>query len=233
MILFLSGGGNSKDSKELDKRFLDLLPNKKFLYIPVALEGEQNYSYRKCYEWIKDVFSILTSNSPNITMLTDLASANMDFLKSFDAIYIGGGNTYKLIGRMAESKFNKLLLAFVKNGKPVYGGSAGAIIFGKSIATVEEENVNNSSSDQGLNLLKGFSVKCHYRNTKSEVDLINNFIKQRNGGVFALPEQTGLIITNTSIEVVGNKPAYVFSNKRRGSAKNIGKLIRTGSFVYL
>lgn len=225
MLLFLSGGGKSKNSIEIDKRFLDSLPNKKFVYIPIALEGNKKYPYDKCYEWINNTFSVLASKQIEITMLTDLNNVEPDFLNPFDGIYIGGGNTYKLMEKMLKTNFIKLLLDFIKKDKSVYGGSAGAIILGKSIATANEENLQKSSSDNGLNLLKDFSIRCHYSNSKVEIDLINNFNKG-NGGVFALSEQTGLIVSDNSIEAVGKKPVYIFTDSKLSFDRKIGKFVQ-------
>jgi len=55
--------------------------------------------------------------------------------KTIETIYIGGGNTFKLLKELKESGFDKELLKFIKEGKPVYGGSAGALILGKNILT--------------------------------------------------------------------------------------------------
>jgi hypothetical protein len=46
--IFLSGGGDLKDSFKLDEKFFSLLkPNAKILYIPVALERDQA-GYEAC-----------------------------------------------------------------------------------------------------------------------------------------------------------------------------------------
>lgn len=210
--IFLSGGGDSKDSKDLDSKFVDSLPNEKFVYIPIAMEGNKKHSYDQCYKWISKTFSPLMGKNARITMLTDLSSVKISYLKSFDAVYLGGGNTYRLLRSIKISNFDATLKKFIQNDGHVYGGSAGGIILGKDISTVREENIIQYKDSSGLDLVKGLSVKCHYKQTERETRKIREFINRYRSGVLALPEQTGLIISSgDEIEVVGSKPAYLFS----------------------
>lgn len=161
----------------------------------------------------------------NITMLTNLDSIGIDYLKTFDAVYMGGGNTYKLLRRIKNSNFDSVLRTYVGKYGHIYGGSAGAIVMGKNIETVKEENTISYNQSDGINLLKDLSVICHFKNTPKEKRRIYKFINRHNSGVFALPEETGLIITGSEIEVVGRKPAYVFYKGSFPFSKVKGELI--------
>lgn len=224
--IFLSGGGDSKDSKSLDKRFVSSLPNKRFVYIPIAMEGNKKHTYDQCYKWITNTFSPLMGKNASITMLTNLSGVKISYLKSFDAIYIGGGNTYRLLRSIKTSNFDTVLRKFVQNYGHVYGGSAGAIIFGKNIETVKEENTIRYQDSSGLNLLRGWLLICHYKQTAQEKKKIKELLNKYKCGVLALPEQTGLIISNgKEVEVVGSKPAYIFSKTKVPFRKINGNLI--------
>jgi len=150
------------------------------------------------------------SNKFEIEMITDLSGVNLEHLKSYDGIYIGGGNTYKLLRNIKESRFNTILKQFLQNHGPIYGGSAGAVIFGKNIETSGDRNTINYQETDGFNMLKGFSVACHYEGTDKEKGKIAEFVKKHKSGVVALPEGTGLIVSDGKAEVVGKEPATAF-----------------------
>lgn len=229
MLLFLSGGGNIKDSRDLDKRFISSLSDNSFVYIPVAMEDNPKHTYPDCFDWINHAFTSLSKKSLAITMLTELNDVQSKFLNSQAGIYIGGGNTYKLMDKLQKSEFAKILLDYINSGKPVYGGSAGAIIMGESIATVKEENTINSTQNNGLNLLKGFSLKCHFTNSRSELEAIYEFNRKNEGGVLALSEQSGLIVSEDCIEAVGKKPVHIISDRPNPFSKSVGTFIQTKS----
>lgn len=101
------------------------------IYIPIATLEENYESY---FRWIKSVFEPFNFN--NIIMWTDLSNNKvMDDLKDCSSIFIGGGNTYKLLNELRRTGFDNVLKTFIDQGGIVYGGSAGAIILGKNIQT--------------------------------------------------------------------------------------------------
>ncbi|MFA5750024.1 MAG: Type 1 glutamine amidotransferase-like domain-containing protein [Candidatus Shapirobacteria bacterium] len=209
-LLFLAGGGNKKDSLKIDTSFVKSLKNKKIVYIPLALEPSIN-GYESCFDWISSTISDrLTGEFVDISMWTDLNNKKESDLNNFDAIYIGGGNTYNLLKKIKETKFDQILINFYKNGGVVYGGSAGAIICGYNIATVSEENKISYSNSHGLNLVNDYSILCHY--TKDQENKVFKYIKENKMPVIGIPEKSGLIIKNGHIgSVVGYEPIYIFN----------------------
>ncbi|MCF7820223.1 MAG: Type 1 glutamine amidotransferase-like domain-containing protein [Candidatus Pacebacteria bacterium] len=209
--LYISGGGGAQDSLLLDKHFLNKIDKKKgVLYIPIAMEVDK-IGFESCYDWIIETLSNISEGFIDVTMWTDLYSKTWDDIKDFGAIYIGGGNTFKLLNYLLKTGFAQLLKKFITNGGVVYGGSAGAIIMGRSINTVIEENDKNYTESRGLDLFFGHSIICHYNN---EIDnKIINYIQTDNNKVIALPEKTGLHLVNSEILVIGYEPAYYFNLK--------------------
>ncbi len=215
--LFLGGGGGSADSLHLDKKFLSQLPTKKIIYIPIALGPKEN-GYESCFDWITSTLTKASDDFTEISMWTDLKNKTIKDLEKFSGIYIGGGNTYKLLDHIIKTGFNNLLLEFYNQGGLIYGGSAGAIIMGKTISTVSEENDANYSYDNGLNLLNNRSVLCHF--TSEKINSVDNFINQQKGDLVALTERSGLIISKDLIaESVGFDPVNIYSLS--GATKSI------------
>ncbi len=182
MRLLLGGGGNIEDEVDIHKLLIRLIPdNKKLLYIPIAMPQE-NHTPNNCFKWINTSYNKLGFN--RIEMWTNLKNKKYKDLDQFGGIFIGGGNTYKLLYELKETGFIKLLKKFIESDRPYYGGSAGAIIIGKDITTstlggCDDVNKTRLNDLSGLNLLKDYHINCHYEQ-KYENEIIN-YVKKTPG----------------------------------------------------
>ncbi len=215
--IILSGGGNIEISFELDERFFSLLKNNaKILYIPIALNRDLA-GFGACYNWFSNLISSHTGEKEiNFSMM--LEKDKVPDLGNYDSLYIGGGNTYKLLDYIIKNNIGPKITDFIKDGGIVYGGSAGAIIMGKDIRTTEEENNNNYSNFRGLNLLGGLSVACHYEGTLDEK--IFKSAQKIHSRIIALPENSGLIIGSDIVEIIGRTFIFFENNKKQILTKN-------------
>ncbi|MFS0560722.1 Type 1 glutamine amidotransferase-like domain-containing protein [Terribacillus sp. 179-K 1B1 HS] len=188
--LFLSGGGNEKQTITIDRMFVNEIDKEKpLLYIPIAMDEAD---YNDCFNWIRKVFTPL--GMENIVLWSSVNNKCMEDLSDFSAIYIGGGNTFTLLKKIKDSKFYRLLRLYLNNGGIVYGGSAGAIILGENIMTCAhlDRNTANVSDFQGMGMIGKYSVWCHFR--KNEQFLVTKFVKDFDCPVIALPEETAIFI---------------------------------------
>ena len=136
-------------------------------------------------------------------------------VESFAAIYIGGGNTFKLLNDFRRTGFDHVLLHFIERGGIVYGGSAGAIIFGKDIMTASSLDSNDVGLQDtaGLDLVHGCSVWCHYHE-RDDLKIIA-YIERYQHPVIALSERTGLFVKDDMMQPTGFEPVTVFERQRR------------------
>ncbi|MFV0625730.1 MAG: Type 1 glutamine amidotransferase-like domain-containing protein [Alphaproteobacteria bacterium] len=195
-MIFLAGGGDIEDSKQIDEIFFKYISeNDKILYIPTALDSSQ---YEEAFIWFQ---SLVKNYQPNIriNMLTE--SLVYPNLNEYKAIYIGGGNTYKLLQFLCEHKLDEKLKLYEKEGGIIYGGSAGAIILGKTIKTVKEEK-EFYPDNEALNLVTPYTVRCHY--ISQEEELFSDISKKLNSPLLALPENSGVIIEGEKFQTIGN-----------------------------
>ena len=208
--IYLSGGGNEKQSFPLDKFFFDTLPkNGRFLYIPIALRGHKLYS--TAHLWMKNITELHERTDVQFETVDDPSKYNLEVIKEFDGIYIGGGNTWSLIQEIRKSGFADILIQYIEAGGQVYGGSAGAIIMGKRIDTHDDENKIGLQDVSGFNLLNNFSVACHFKNEQN--DRFKAWVSNHNLPIVCLPEETGLVIESGVALCVGTKPCVIyFSN---------------------
>jgi dipeptidase E len=208
MKIFLGGGGSEKDSFLLDRAFADSLTKKKVLYLPIAMSEEK---YSDCFNWVKS--ALAQHGILEIDLCVDLRDLTENSLEHFGAIYIGGGNTFRLLKLIRDSNFDFLLKQFLEAGGVVYGGSAGAIIFGKSIITSGKADKNDVGLNEfsGLNLLNGYSVWCHYSPQKDEdvIELIDEC-----GLILAIEECGGVLFEKSFKRICGKN--YLF---KKGSSK--------------
>ena len=196
-IIIMGGGGNSKESYSLDYQYLTRFGIKSILYIPIALDCD-DIGYEKCYEWIVGWVTKLSPRFINIDMCTDLSEI-IDLLQ-YDSIYIGGGNTYKLLYQIKKYKWDTKLTDFYRQGGIIYGGSAGAIILGKSILTVPSEYLSliNQYNTDGLNLVEQL-VRCHYNRDRDNRHLNKYLIDlsaKLSTPLLLIEEDSGAIFIN-------------------------------------
>lgn len=195
MKLLLTGGGDPDQVIEMDKYFCNYVEDGKVLYIPVAMD---KIPYNECENWFKKTYE--KYGLKNIEMCTDLASKKI--LKEYKAVYIGGGNTFKLLELIKKSNFDIVLKEYLKSGGFVYGGSAGAIIFGKTIETAIHADLNYNKLEDlsGLNLLNECDIFCHYNPVKDESE-----IKNLNRKTYILYEESGLLFDGKCITKLGKE----------------------------
>ncbi len=167
----------------------------------------------RVFEWITASFEPLGIS--DITMWTELAGHQESELDLFDGVYIGGGNTYSLLAELRESGFDRYLTSFARQGKAVYGGSAGAAVLGRDIRTVDPMDHNHVgiTDMSGLDLAGGHAVWVHY--TSADDSLVHSFVERYKLPVLALSERAGLVIGNDGIRSGGFEPVWRFDRNER------------------
>lgn len=224
MKLFLNGGGSGEVFIEPFKILNEEIDNSKpVLYVPLAMDDKE-HPYDGCFEWITDKFKNV--NIPYIDMVRSFEDLSLRNFENYSCIFIGGGNTYKLLKGMKETDtFNKLI-NYINNGGIIFGGSAGAVIFGKDIDIISKMDKNdvNLVDTKGFNMIDGYSFFPHYTNKKSKLteeenkqrfEMFTNSIiefSKRIGKVYALPEEDTMIYIDGNIEIIGTLPYYICEN---------------------
>ena len=213
MGIILGGGGCAEQTVITNKLFESLIDSKKsILYIPLAM---QSHRYPNCFSWINGEFG--TIKHGDIVMVNTAKEILEHDLSNYSAVFIGGGNTYKLLKDLKDSGAFEKLKKYIDNGGLVYGGSAGAIIFGKDINSClyQDENAVGLKDTSGFNSLFGFSFTAHYTNqdaeqTKKATEYLTKY--SITEPVIALPEEDSLYTDDETVKIVGTKPWYIFNN---------------------
>lgn len=204
--IFLAGGGSAEESKLLDEQFvgmLDLL--KPLVYIPNAMRSKP---YQTCLEWFHSVMNPLGVTA--IEMWDDLRSHHP--VDGIAGIYIGGGDTAKLLEEIRGAGFDKYLREVAQSGVLLYGGSAGAIILGEDIRTAPEANKLDVTKVAGLGIIKGYSIVCHYKASDREATIA--LFQNLRQNIIAIPEKAGGYVTGKILTNYGTEPIVIVQGDR-------------------
>ena len=224
MRLFLNGGGSDTQIVSALKRMNRVIVHDKpLLYIPLAMD-EREHSYDDCYDWICS--QLVNISIPRVDMVRTFEELVLKDLNDYCAIFIGGGNTYKLLKGLKDSNSFKKIYDYVMNDGIVFGGSAGSVIFGKDIDIISSMDLNDVDlkDTTGFNILNDVSIFPHYMNKKSKLtdyeneELYSRYTKsivdfsKLIGPVIAYPEEDTLFIDGNNIEMIGNRDYYYIDN---------------------
>ena len=148
-------------------------------------------------------------------------------IEKYAGIYIGGGNTLYLLKKLKENKFWTQIKKAMEKNIPIYGGSAGAIIFSKSIITSThfDKNWVELRDLEGMNVLKGNHLFCHY-SAEKEAKIKEIISGEKIASSIALSGSTGIYVTAKGAKVIGKEPAWLFDKKGNKKELRVGTLIK-------
>jgi len=228
MKLILNGGGTGNQVADARRLLNELIDHdKKILYIPFAWPDQ---TYSGCLEFMTNELSDVEKQGIDMVKSTDeLMSKN---LIDYACIYIGGGNTYKLLNDLKISgAFEKIQKYLLEDDGIVYGGSAGAIIFGKDLdsCNTDDENEVGLVDNTGFNMINGFSLLCHYTSREAErTELSKNYLMKlsKQKPIYAIPEEDTIYVSNGNIKIFGTRTYYEFVD-----GEEIAKEIETSKLI--
>ncbi len=211
MRIILSGGGSGEKTNELDELFASMLDKSKpLLYIPIAID-KVKHPYLKCLDWLKSTFEKLGVVEYDMITESEIEALKDKLPSNFSGVYIGGGNTPYLLKQLKESGAWEFLEKALEEDIPIYGGSAGAVIFAKSIipALYHDENKVGLEDFSGMDVIDGMEITCHYSEDQ-ENEVIDMIKENKLSKLVALTEKNGLFAKDGVIKLIGKEGSYVF-----------------------
>lgn len=211
MQLILCGGGSGTQVSKSYQKYAEIIDkNKPVLYIPLAWK---NKDYDGCLEWLEG--ELFPYGIDKFGMITDASQFNNINLNDYNSLFIGGGNTYKLLNYLKQSEGYRKIEEYIKNGGIVFGGSAGAMIFGKDIQTCNicssDENLWPDLDTRGFDVMNGKSLSCHYgsKGRKEEHYINTEKYKARGFDIISLTEEQSVFVTDRKLELIDNNESNV------------------------
>jgi dipeptidase E len=137
-----------------------------------------------------------------------------------DAIFIGGGNTFRLLKALQDLELLEPIRRKVKSGAPYIGSSAGSNVAGPTIKTTKDMPIVQPRSFDSLGLVP-FQISPHYLDPdpnsthmgETQEERILQFLEENATPVVGIREGASLLIENGAVTLKGETGARIF---RRG-----------------
>ncbi len=134
-------------------KFKDIRGNKDFKKVVIITTAS---SEKEANKYIQSAASELKSSGIDMVDFYDFENDGPRDLSDYDVIYVGGGNTFKLLKFAKEMEFNKTIDSLLKKGGMYIGVSAGSLIVGPSIQIANE--VHPDKNEVGITDFTGFNI---------------------------------------------------------------------------
>jgi len=181
---------------------------KRVLFVPYALFDRDQYAANARQRFQKmgyELTSVHTAANP-ITAIGET-----------DAVFIGGGNTFRLLKALYEFELIEAIRKRVSNGMPYIGSSAGSNVAAPTIKTTNDMPIVQPPSFNALGLVS-FQINPHYLdpdpNSKhmgeTREERIIQFLEENDTPVVGLREGAMLRIENGETILRGSTGARIF-----------------------
>lgn len=186
---------------------------KNVLFIPFALYDSDGY-VAKVRERLARMG--LTVDSPH------LASNPKRSVEEAQAIFLGGGNTFRLLKALYDFDLLEIVRRRVNEGAPFIGSSAGSIVACPTLKTTKDMPVVEPPSFDALHLVN-FQISPHYLDPdpasthmgETQEERIMQYLEENALPVVGLREGSHLRVQHGSVVLRGSRLARIF---RRGSS---------------
>jgi dipeptidase E len=188
-------------------------PAMTILFFPFALFDRDDYAAKA-----KARFSAMGFALASAHKIDNLSAA----VEKTDAIFIGGGNTFRLLKALQDLDLLEPIRRKVRNGAPYIGSSAGSNVAGPTIKTTKDMPIVQPRSFDSLGLVP-FQISPHYLDPdpnsthmgETQEERILQFLEENETPVVGIREGAWMLIENGAVTLRGETGARIF---RRGQA---------------
>lgn len=140
-----------------------------------------------------------------------------DAVGSADAIFVGGGNTYRLLRQLQRLDLLPLIRAAVDNDVPYIGMSAGTNVACPTIMTTNDMPIVSIASFNATGLFP-VQINPHYLDPdpnsthqgETREQRLVEYLEENKGPVLGLREGSWLVVYDRACKLFGAKPARLF-----------------------
>jgi len=180
----------------------------KISFVPFALYDR--------YAYVSQVRARLVKLGYQVTSVHDVSNPRRT-IREAEVVFIGGGNTFRLLKGLYEDNLLESIRQTVKEGAIYVGSSAGAIVACPTLKTTKDMPVVQPPSFDALGLVQ-FQISPHYLDPdpksthmgETQEQRILQFLEENELPVVGLREGGLLRIEGESIVLKGSAGARVF-----------------------
>ena len=183
----------------------------KVLFFPFALFDRDVYAAKA-----KARFAAMGCSMETAHAVRDPQEA----IEKTDAIFVGGGNTFRLLKALEDFDLLDSIRTKVKSGAPYIGSSAGSNVAGPTIKTTKDMPIVQPHSFESLGLVP-FQISPHFQDPdpnsrhmgETQEERILQFLEENQTPVVGIREGAWLVCEDGAVTLKGGAGARIF---RRG-----------------
>jgi dipeptidase E len=178
------------------------------LFVPFAIADREGYAAKT-----RERFRAMGYGLESLHEASDKGQAVNDA----EAIFIGGGNTFRLLKTLYEFDLLPVIRARVENGLPYIGSSAGSNVAAPTIKTTNDMPIVEPPSFNALGLVS-FQINPHYLDPESasthmgetREERLLQYLEENDTPVVGLREGAMLRVEEGTILLKGSAGARIF-----------------------
>lgn len=150
-------------------------------------------------------YGISDDNMFLVNYFEDTSDSAKAKINSSDIVFFTGGFPDKIMDRMEEFD---LINTIEQHQGIKMGWSAGAVMQCYDYFLSPDEDYPEFVYLRGLKCIKDFAVEVHYKNTDSQNESIERYIRERGKRVYTSEPHSAIIVDGTKIILLGNAKIY-------------------------
>ena len=182
--------------------------SRKVLFVPYALFDRDTYARQA-----RERFQRMGYQLSSLHEVSDPKTA----VGETEALFIGGGNTFRLLKALYDFDLIDVIRERVAQGMPYVGSSAGSNVAGPTIKTTKDMPIVQPRSFDALGLVP-FQISPHFQdpdpNSKhmgeTQEERIRQFLEENDTPVFGLREGALVRVENDTMTLKGSSGARIF-----------------------
>ena len=200
------GGGYLDHVEQQIQSFLG--DARKILFFPFALQDRDAYAAKAKARFAAMGYSLEAAHT-----VPDAREA----IEQTEAIFIGGGNTFRLVKALQDFDLLDPIRSKVSHGAPYIGSSAGSNVAGPTIKTTKDMPIVQPRSFNSL-VLVPFQISPHFQDPdpnsrhmgETQEERIFQFLEENETPVVGIREGAWLLCENRAVTLKGDAGARIF-----------------------
>ena len=198
-------------------------PARRLLFVPFALHDRAAYAQKARTRF--------AAEDVEVDALTADAAGRRK-VEAAEAVFVGGGNTFRLLKTLQESDLLDPLARRVRAGVPYLGASAGINVACPTIKTTNDMPIVQPPRFEAMGLVP-FQINPHYVDAdpgsrhmgETREDRIREFLEDNDVPVVGLREGAWLRVEGATGKVEGAAAARIFRRERAPEERAPGSAI--------